>query len=242
MRLIFIRHCEPDYSIDSLTQKGFREAALLADRVQHWDVEQFYCSPLGRARDTARPSLARLHREAIVYDWLQEFSYRMKDPTTGKIHVPWDYMPEYWTKQDAFYDHRGWMNHPVFLANPEIGPAYEEACRGIDTLLARYGYTREEEVYLADPVLTADDDDKTIVFFCHLGISLVLIGHLLGIAPIQLQQCFYLPPSSVTILNAEKRLHDVAFFRVQVMGDTTHLRIGGEPVSEMGAFSRVFSS
>ena len=25
MRLIFIRHAEPDYSIDSLTEKGWRE-------------------------------------------------------------------------------------------------------------------------------------------------------------------------------------------------------------------------
>ena len=26
MKLIFIRHAEPDYSIDSLTEKGFYEA------------------------------------------------------------------------------------------------------------------------------------------------------------------------------------------------------------------------
>ena len=31
MKLIFIRHGEPDYSIDSLTEKGFREARLLAE-------------------------------------------------------------------------------------------------------------------------------------------------------------------------------------------------------------------
>ena len=31
MRLLFIRHGEPDYSVDSLTEKGFEEAALLAD-------------------------------------------------------------------------------------------------------------------------------------------------------------------------------------------------------------------
>ena len=40
MRLIFIRHAEPDYSIDSLTEKGWREAKLLAERVSRWDVKQ----------------------------------------------------------------------------------------------------------------------------------------------------------------------------------------------------------
>lgn len=34
MRLIFIRHAEPDYSIDSLTEKGWREAKLLAERTK----------------------------------------------------------------------------------------------------------------------------------------------------------------------------------------------------------------
>ena len=31
MKLLIIRHGEPDYSIDSLTEKGWREAELLAD-------------------------------------------------------------------------------------------------------------------------------------------------------------------------------------------------------------------
>jgi len=52
MRIIFVRHCEPDYEIDSLTKKGWREAELLAKRVLNWDVKDFYVSPLGRAQDT----------------------------------------------------------------------------------------------------------------------------------------------------------------------------------------------
>lgn len=49
MKLIFIRHAEPDYGHDSLTEKGFREAELVAVRAKNWSVSQFYCSPLGRA-------------------------------------------------------------------------------------------------------------------------------------------------------------------------------------------------
>lgn len=50
MRLIFIRHGEPDYEHDSLTEKGWREAKLLAARTKDWHVDDFYVSPLGRAR------------------------------------------------------------------------------------------------------------------------------------------------------------------------------------------------
>ena len=51
MRIIFIRHGDPDYVNDSLTEKGVREAELLAKRVAKWEnITQFYCSPLGRFR------------------------------------------------------------------------------------------------------------------------------------------------------------------------------------------------
>ena len=32
MKLLIARHADPDYSIDSLTEVGWKEAALLADR------------------------------------------------------------------------------------------------------------------------------------------------------------------------------------------------------------------
>ncbi len=44
MRIIFIRHGDPDYKNDTLTEKGWREAKLLAERVCKWPVKEFYCS------------------------------------------------------------------------------------------------------------------------------------------------------------------------------------------------------
>lgn len=41
MRLMIIRHGDPDYSIDSLTPKGWREAKLLADRLCRMDIKKF---------------------------------------------------------------------------------------------------------------------------------------------------------------------------------------------------------
>ena len=40
MKLIIIRHGDPDYSIDSLTPTGWREAELLADRISKLDVKR----------------------------------------------------------------------------------------------------------------------------------------------------------------------------------------------------------
>ena len=56
MRIIIIRHGDPDYVNDTLTEKGWREARLLAERMKGERVDKIYVSSLGRARDTAKPT------------------------------------------------------------------------------------------------------------------------------------------------------------------------------------------
>ena len=70
MKLIIIRHGDPDYSIDSLTPTGWKEAELLSHRLKKLDVKAFYCSPLGRAKDTSKPTMAAMNREAEIKPWL----------------------------------------------------------------------------------------------------------------------------------------------------------------------------
>ena len=240
MRLIFIRHAEPDYSIDSLTEAGFREAELLARRVRQWDVTAFFVSPLGRAQATAAPSLAAAERAAQTMDWLREFScgeYVMPD-RVGKIKkVPWDFLPEYWTARPEFADRDRWTGLPVMQTMPEnVAERFAEVCGSLDALLAQYGYHRSGRIY---QVANDAARDATLVFFCHLGTTGALAGHLLNIAPPLLWQSFFLPPSSVTVLNTEEQTPGIAAFRCQAMGDTAHLRGTGEPVSQMGAFGPV---
>ena len=54
MKILLIRHAEPDYAHDSLTEKGRREAELLSRRMADYPILDYYVSPLGRARETAR--------------------------------------------------------------------------------------------------------------------------------------------------------------------------------------------
>ncbi|MBD5448683.1 MAG: histidine phosphatase family protein [Lachnospiraceae bacterium] len=254
MRIIFIRHGDPDYVNDALTPKGVREAKLLSDRLVKWQTEsmQFYCSPLGRAKQTASYSLERINRTAITYDWMKEFYYHIEDPTTGRIGVPWDFMPEYWTEIPEMYDRDAWKKTDIYRSNPELLPAYTEVCEGLDHILESYGYQRHHNYYIhtntdakAGPDNIADDQrtgntNDTIVIFCHLGITCVMMSHLLGISPALLFHSLYLAPTSVTILATEERQNNIAQFRAQVIGDTTHLLQGGEPISGAGYFTDVF--
>mgnify|MGYP000433862946 FL=1 len=44
MKLLIVRHGDPDYSIDSLTEKGWREAELLSEKLSKLDIKDFYVS------------------------------------------------------------------------------------------------------------------------------------------------------------------------------------------------------
>ncbi|MBD5486197.1 MAG: histidine phosphatase family protein [Lachnospiraceae bacterium] len=264
MRIIFIRHGDPDYVNDALTPKGVREAKLLSDRLVKWPTEQmdFYCSPLGRAKQTASYTLERIGRTAENYDWMKEFYYRVDDPTTDRIGVPWDFMPEYWTEIPEMYDKDAWKKTDIYSSNPELVPAYQQTCDELDRLIEKYGYKRHHNYYINTNSTVATDDisasktemqtdikadtqdtasrNDTIVIFCHLGITCVMMSHLLGISPALLCHAFYLAPTSVTILATEERQNNIAAFRAQVIGDTSHLLQGGEPVSAAGYFTDVF--
>ena len=47
MRLLIVRHADPDYSIDSLTPAGWEEAKLLADRLAPIPVAAWACEGHG---------------------------------------------------------------------------------------------------------------------------------------------------------------------------------------------------
>ena len=95
MKILLVRHAEPDYTIDSLTPKGRREAELLSRRLCKLDVKNFYVSPQGRARDTASYTLSKLNRTAEVLPWLAEFRSRCFNPAEGRQDIPWDYRPPF---------------------------------------------------------------------------------------------------------------------------------------------------
>lgn len=234
MRLIFIRHAEPDYEHNTLTRKGFREAELLAPRAAGWNASRYFTSPLNRAKLTAAPALSLLGKEAEIVPWMQEFSYMVKDPVTGRVGVPWDFMPAYWTEQEELHDRHHFYRHPVLSSNPAYEPAVIALRKGLDGILSGYGLTRCGDYYRHDPAV---DCEVTLAFFAHLGANCEALGYLLGISPLVLQQTLYLAPTSVSVLNSEERIKGELMFRAQFIGDTSHLTSSGEPVSMMGSFS-----
>ncbi len=239
MRLIFIRHAEPDYENDCLTEKGRREAQILAGRVAHWPIRDIFVSPIPRAQMTAEPSLEALGRSAEVIPWLAEFRYYTPDPITGRMHVPWDLVPEFFTRIPEMYDKEKWQETEYFRINPDLVPAYHQLCKDVDAFLEKYGYIRDGEMYRCT-YKAEGDDEENVVLFCHFGITNFILSHMIGISPALLNMHFLSLPTGITIVNSEKRLHNYAHWRIQCYGDVSHLREAGEPASYYASFAPPF--
>lgn len=252
MHLIFIRHGDPDYENNTLTEKGWREARLLSPRVLQWKIHGLFLSPYGRAQDTAKPFLEHLDMKAQTLPWLQEFDYKITDPKTKKSRGCWDWMPQDFYDEKKFFHKDEWFKTKS-MKSGNIREKYIEVCDGLDKVLESYGYFRKDKkssIYKCEPHLTQEEakidthllasqknlDDRNLVFVCHLGVMFAAISHLLGCSPVQLWQGFFVAPTSVTVLGAEERVPGEVVFRVQQMGDVRHLVCGNENVSASGFY------
>ena len=233
MRLILIRHADPDYSIDSLTEKGWKEAEILSERIAGINVKEFYTSPLGRAKDTASVTLKKLNRTAIELPWLREFNAPVIDESTGKERHPWDFLPGEWTKIPEYYDNQHWYTAPV-----ENGTGVRRHY-GFTTGLMnteKHGYERDGNIYRA-----VNPNTDTIVLFCHFGVTCVILSHLLAFHLFAVAW-FCAAPTSLTTLVTEERRKGIAYFRVSSFGDTSHLYAAGEPPAFSGRYCEIYDN
>ena len=216
MKLLLIRHGDPDYITDSLTPKGHTEAKLLADRLSAMDIKGYYMSPMGRARETAGYTLDKVGKTAEVLDWAREFDVRIDDGSGGKC-MTWELLPENWTKIPEYYDKDKWFDVQV-MKDAEMRSRIGKVYNGLDQLLERHGYRREGNFYRA-----VNPNEDTVALFCHYGVTCVILSHLLGISPMVLWQGVGAEPTSVATLVTEERSKGIASFRMTTFGDISHL-------------------
>ena len=155
MRILIVRHGDPDYDADGLTPDGKIEAGLLAKRMASEKIDRIYVSPLGRAQETAAPVLKALKMTADVRDWMEEFPVKMditgceelikaypdtpvKDDGSYEDRIVWDCLPSAWKNQELWYREYGWKES-LQAEHSDMETCYERVCKGLDELLAEDG-------------------------------------------------------------------------------------------------------
>lgn len=227
MELWIIRHGDPDYVRDSLTEKGVREAKLLAERLEKQLPKDkniyFYCSPLGRAQKTASYTLDRLGESAETLDWAREFQ-----GTVGKLlnkQQCWDRKPNYWTGIDDYYSYDKWLDVEL-MKNGDVKRHYEKVCDGVDELLKKHGYIKSGRIYDVE-----SSNHDIIVLFCHFGVESVILSRIFSVSPMIMWHNFVALPTAVTRLVTQEREQGKAIFTCVQYGDLSHLYAGDEEPS-----------
>lgn len=229
MKLFIIRHGDPDYEHDTLTERGWQEAALLRQRLLREDLTKVYLSPLGRAKDTAKPFLEASGMQADIRDFLREFPPVIEEPLSrfgmeDRVSCPWDMDPAlFHAKQAIFSDAAHWMEDPLITAHG-VGEYARMVQDRFYDLLAENGLIRDGTAFRPDPAFDKETIDRAnIAVICHMGLGSLLLATLAQMSPIQFWQMFRTMPTSVsTVLFREiegGRLQPKIF----QVGDTTHL-------------------
>jgi broad specificity phosphatase PhoE len=228
MRLYIIRHGDPDYTTDTLTEIGQREAQALAERLASERLTHIYSSPLGRAHETMSYTAETAKLIPSIEEWTRELAWWIPWETHRERIAAWDLHGEIIRGQGCYPGHYDWHMLKYF-ENPVFHMGYDSLCERSDDLLRRHGYDREGGRYRC-----ARPNHDRIAVFCHGGFGLTWLAHLLALPLPLVWSGFWLPPSSVTTVLFDERSPEWAVPRCIGLGDVSHLYAAGLPVQARG--------
>ena len=221
MRILFIRHGEPNYEKDCLTGSGRRQAEAVAARLAGEGIEAVFASPMGRALETARPTARRLGLPVAVLDFMHEIDW-------GGPNIPENGHP--WTLGDRMIADEGydflthdWREHPYFRENVAT-EYYAMIADRFDGFLAAQGYVREGTRYRC-----GTDRERTIALFSHGGSGACALSRLLNL-PFP-YVCSVLPYdfTSVIIVRLPVEPGRCVRPRLELFNDCAHLAAASDP-------------
>ena len=226
MRIIFVRHGEPDYARDCLTEEGQRQAEAAAERLRGEGITRIYSSPNGRAKQTAAATARKLGLPVVILDYMHEITWGGPDiPVGGHPWTLGDWLLE---RENFDFSARDWQEHPWFKEN-----AATDNCRRVtakfDALLETLGYRHEGRHFFCHGAV-----DETIAVFSHGGSGACVLASLLSL-PFPYVACV-LPYdfTSIIIVELPAREGEYVHPRLELFNDAAHIRktAGGPRLQE----------
>jgi probable phosphoglycerate mutase len=224
MLLYIIRHGDPIYATDSLTERGKLQAEAVAKRIAAEKIDEIYCSPMGRARMTAEPTCRLLGLDYKVEEWTHEI-------LTQNLHTPFpDGVKKSLTRvQNTYYRENGNIELPYNDSYDCPGfneSGMKEAVSYIEengkAFLERLGYREENGIYrIIEP------NEKKIALFCHGAFTRAWLSVLLHI-PIHIVWAgFGVTHASVTLVEFKNNENGYTAPRCLYLSDMGHLYAHG---------------
>lgn len=221
MRILFIRHGEPDYDNDCLTDEGRIQAALLARRLRDEKIDEMWTSPYGRARETAAPTAEVKKMTVGTLDFMHEIDW---DTTDGNPLFadgnPWDITDEM-AIQGLDPTARDWRELPYFKTNSVID-CVDYVEKSFDKWLEGYGYFRDGYYYNH---IEEEDEHRAVAIFSHGGSSSIAISHMLNLTFPHACSMLHMGFTSISIIRLCREKGRCTMPALELFNDFSHLGI-----------------
>ena len=225
MLLYYIRHADPIYQPDSITEFGKTQANALVNRLSIHGFDEVYSSSSIRAQMTAEPTLKALNKSFDgVFDWAHEIKLwqTLTVPKPDGNGIDWAFRtPPYNERfnskeiRDMAFD---WYNHPDFR-DTKFKDGFTTFTSHLDEFFRSLGYRHDHEKRCFIP---EKPNDMRIAFFAHQGIGLAFLSHVLDIPYPLFSTRFDFGHSSVTVIEF-KDIGGFVFPKVLQLSNDSHL-------------------
>ena len=195
MYLYIIRHGDPDYEKDCLTQRGWAHAEAVAYRLKRSGITRVFSSPMGRARQTAQPTCRLLNLPCEIEEWAREISLDVRTPFPDGTIRSISRLPKHYFRENGAQD----LSYEECCACPALSDtSMYEARRKIENasrgFLSRLGYQEVNGVYRI-----LFESEERVAMFCHGALGRAWISVMLHI-PLNIMWCSEYTHTGVTIL------------------------------------------
>lgn len=209
MEILLIRHGDPDYANDTLTEKGLREARQLAEGLREVQIDRIYVSPLGRARATVAPMAQAKRLEPVVLDWLRERGIKR-----GPVYL-WEAPGSMFLERPTLPGVSDWQLPEG--AMPEGAEQFSRVRGGFDALMGELGYAREGHGYRV-----VRHSEERVALLCHKGVVLTMLADMLHWALPAVFVSLHIHPTGVTRLEMVEE-GSFAHWKALAINDLSHL-------------------
>ena len=226
MIFYYVRHGQPIYEPDSLTEDGKAQAKALVKRFSVYGLDEIYCSTSNRAKLTAQPTAEYLNKEVTYLDWTNEhYAWLSLCSIDANGRRTWAFaLPEYsemFRREDVLCLGRKWYTHECFK---DCGIDFETEIKRVDEEVDKFflslGYKHDRE---NNRFIEVEKNDKRVALFAHLGFGLEFLSSVLDIPYPTMSTCFSMGHSGVTVLQFKANKDGYVYPRVLQVSNDSHL-------------------
>ena len=224
MLLYIVRHGEPDYKTDTLTERGRLQAEAVGKRMVDAGIDRIFSSPMGRARETAAPACRMLGLDCGIEEWTHELGAErrtdfLKQNKRRSISVIPNYMFREYGGLDLPFARAFEM---PMLADTQMEREQKRIAACGNEFLERLGYREENGIYrILQP------NEERVALFCHTVFARTWLSALLHIPLNMMWASFVYTHTGVTILEFKNYKEGFTAPRCYCYSDMSHLYAAG---------------